>query len=70
MKVSQGSREMGGMSLGRGAEVRLETQKETYAGDPAQCSRVDDSLDDPGISNAWDFSGARGVSGGGLRRGA
>ena len=30
----------------------LHLQTETYAGDPAQCSRVDDSPDDPGISNA------------------
>ena len=28
-----------------------------------QCSRVDDSPDDPGISNACDFSDARGASG-------
>ena len=27
---------------------------ETYVGDPEQCSRMDDSPDDPGISNAWD----------------
>ena len=31
---------------------------ETYVGDPEQCSRMDDSPDDPGISNAWDSSDA------------
>jgi hypothetical protein len=35
-----------------------------------QCSRVDDSPDDPGISNAWGSSDARGASGGGPSRGA
>ena len=34
-----------------------------------QCSRVDDSPDDPGISNAWGSSDARGTSGGGPSRG-
>ena len=43
---------------------------ETYVGDPEQCSRMDDSPDDPGISNAWDSSDARGASGGGPSRGA
>ena len=44
---------------------------ETYAGDPGTaCSRMDDSPDDPGISNAWDSSDARGASGGGPSRGA
>ena len=43
---------------------------ETYVGDPEQCSRVDDSPDDPGISNAWDSSDSRGASGGGPSRGA
>ena len=38
--------------------------------DPEQCRRVDGSPDDPGISNAWDFSDARGASGGGLSHGA
>ena len=36
-----------------------------YAGDPEQCRRMDDSPDDPGISNAWDSSDARGASEGG-----
>ena len=35
-----------------------------------QCSRMDDSPDDPGISNAWDSSDSRGASGGGPSRGA
>ena len=43
---------------------------ETYAGDPEQCRRMDDSPDDPGISNAWDSPDARGASGGGPCRGA
>ena len=43
---------------------------ETYAGDPEKCSRMDDSPDDPGISNPWDSSDARGASGGGPSRGA
>ena len=37
---------------------------ETYVGDPDQCSRMDDSPDDPGISNAWDSSDSCGASGG------
>jgi len=41
-----------------------------YVGDPEQCSRMDDSPDDPGISNAWDSSDSRGASGGGPSRGA
>ena len=41
---------------------------ETYAGDPEKCSRMDDSPDDPGISNAWGSSDARGASGGGPSR--
>ena len=43
---------------------------ETYVGDPEQCSRMDDSPDDPGISNAWDSSDSCGASGGGPSRGA
>ena len=43
---------------------------ETYVGDPEQCSRMDDSPDDPGISNAWDSSDSYGASGGGSSRGA
>ena len=43
---------------------------ETYVGDPEQCSRMDDSPDDPGISNAWDSSDSCGASGGGPNRGA
>ena len=37
----------------------------TYAGDPEQCRMMDDSPDDPGVSNAWDSSDARGAFGGG-----
>ena len=43
---------------------------ETYVGDPEQCRRMDDSPDDPGISNAWDSSDSCGASGGGPSRGA
>ena len=43
---------------------------QTYVGDPEQCRRVDDSPDDPGISNALGSSDARGASGGGPSRGA
>lgn len=43
---------------------------ETYVGDSGQCSRMDDSPDDPGISNAWDSSDSCGASGGGPSRGA
>ena len=43
---------------------------ETYVGDPEQCSRMDDSPDDPGISNAWDSPDSLGASGGGSSRGA
>ena len=43
---------------------------ETYVGDPEQCRRMDDSPDDPGISNAWDSSDSYGASGGGPSRGA
>ena len=43
---------------------------ETYACDPEQCRMMDDSPDDPSVSNAWDSSNAREAFGGGPGRGA
>ena len=48
----------------------LHRPTETYAGDPELCRMMDDSPDDPGVSNAWDSSGERGTFGGGPNRGA
>ena len=48
----------------------LHRPTETYAGDPELCRMMDDSPDDPGVSNAWDSSGERGAFGGGPNRGA
>ena len=34
---------------------------ETFAGDPDHCRMMDDSPNDPGVTNAWDSSDARGA---------
>ena len=43
---------------------------ETCAGDPEHCQMMDDSPNDPGVSNAWGSSDARGAHGRGPSYGA
>ena len=41
---------------------------ETHAGDPEHCRIMEGSSDDPGVSNAWDSTGAREAPGSGHSR--